>query len=254
VVYGVDGQWLCFGDGISFLSPRELSKSPRRQNGCHYSSAEANSRLVAAIDDVARKLEGVVQDIVGQLTDKLERDQLEKLTAQVKGVHFALEFGDSGMLGPALGRIMEQIEYAKNRIGEGKREWLGPWLMAESIRIVALRQLAQTDKALEMIDSEAQTFRLNILDFAGEYLLGSRNMPWLKISEFVEGRNEDVIGLIAAASHENSEVPKRTRTSPKTQPEDRLAAKAKKEDCPASGVKTVLTASSAWPFPTGTRP
>lgn len=75
------------GDFLSYL--REGDARSHETNATVATvSAETNAKLACAIDDVAKKLEGAVQSIVGNIIGKLERDQLELLTAQVRSVHF----------------------------------------------------------------------------------------------------------------------------------------------------------------------
>ena len=247
------------GDFLSYL--RESDARGHEMNvTVAAASTEANARLASAVDDVARKLDGAVQNIVGTIIDKLERDHLELLTAQVKSVHFAFEFDNDAMLGPAVSRIMELIAYAKNRIMEGKQEWLGPWLMAESVRIIALSRLASSERAHALVKSEAHAFRLSILDFSGPSLVTNGNVPWVKIAEFVQGNNEDVVHLISQSADLNApnqltRIAKGAAASEPTLEQTTVAEKSEEEAAPAAAsVKTALNAAAAWPFPSGSRP
>jgi len=222
-------------------------------------SNEASAKLALAVDDVAKRLESAVKSIVGNIIEKLEHDELEMLTAQIRTVHLALQMDNAAMLGAAMPRIMELIAYAKNRITEGKREWVGPWLMAESIRIIALEHLATSDSGRAAVKNEASTFRLNILDFSGQALVKTGNVPWVKISEFVQGTNEDVVQLIAQSSELDAPA-QRSRKAPtavvvENAPKRTRAKKEKVETSQpaATIVKTGLNPASAWPFPTGSR-
>ncbi|VVE77006.1 hypothetical protein PCA31118_05356 [Pandoraea captiosa] len=185
-------------DILSYL--RDGDEGTDRAQSENATSLVLETKVLTAIDDVSRKLDLVAQDIVSKVSQKLEHDQLERLSAQIKAVKFGIQFGDESMLKLPLVQVAEQIEYAKHRIAEGKYEWLGPWMMAESIRLVGLREIARNDAACEVLKREALSFRLNILDFTGDFLLKAVNSPWVKISEFVEGRNEDVLRLIENSS------------------------------------------------------
>ncbi|MCA8277659.1 hypothetical protein LGN17_34815 [Burkholderia sp. AU30280] len=235
------------GEFLSFFR-EDVTRSSEPDLALVVAASRSNEKLASAVDDVAKRLEGAVQSIVGNVVEKIERDQLELLTAQAKSVHFAIEFENDGMLGPAVTRIMELIAYAKNRIAEGKQEWLGPWLMAESIRIVALRRLASSEKAKALVQSEAHAFRLSILDYSGQALLSKGKVPWMKVAEFVQGTNEDIVQLIAqsvqsdrlarddqAVSGANNTVEQEDATSTDRSP----------------GVMTAMNPTAAWPFPTG---
>lgn len=178
--------------GKLFASSREESniRSTCQPDQAAAKVAELNTQIASAVSEVVMGLEGTAHSIVERLVDKLERDQLELLVGQAQGVHFALEFGRDDMLASSLARLSELISYAKNRISEGKSEWLGAWVLAASIRIVSLRQLANSDKARELAAREAKGFRMNLLDYIGPQFLMERKIPWDKIAEYVEGRND----------------------------------------------------------------
>jgi len=243
------------GDFLSYLREGD-ARSHEVNVTMTADSSQASAKLASAVDDVAKKLESAVQSIVGNIIDKLERDQLELLTAQVKSVHFALEFESDGMLGPAVSRIMELIAYAKNRILEGKLEWLGPWLMAESIRIIALRRMASSEKALSLVQSEARAFRLSILDYSGQSLIKNGNTPWVKIAEFVQGTNEDVVRLLSQSAELEASTQREREASGSgavTQTPKQTLVDSE-SSAPAATVKTALNPAASWPFPTGSRP
>ena len=75
----------------------------------------------------------------------MERTQLEQLSIQAKALKFALQFGNETMLSQATLAVTQQTEYCMLRIAEGKYEWFGPWMIAESVRIEGLRMLAKNE-------------------------------------------------------------------------------------------------------------
>jgi hypothetical protein len=234
------------GDFLGYLREKESNSFAL--------ASETNSKLAHAIDDVAQKLDSVVSSI----TDKIERDQLEFLTTQAKSVHFALEFENEGMMGQTVTRLMELIGYAKNRIAEGKAEWLGPWLVAESIRLIALRRLAASEKALALVERESSVFRAALMDHCGRSIVARGNVPWVKIGEFVQGANEDVMPLIAQTMHVEEDEEDAREDAIEAGSFGHALAISKSIVAPSAGpsaaVKPALNPAAAWPFPTGSRP
>ncbi|MEX3671135.1 biotin/lipoyl-containing protein [Paraburkholderia phenoliruptrix] len=171
---------------------------------------ETNAALLASVADMSDKLDGAVHSIVAQVTQKMEHDQLEKLGALFKTVKLAMELGQDAMLASAMTDISVQTEYAKSRLAEGKRDWLGPWMMSEALRIAALRTLVSGEKANAIISREALAFRTQILDYSRHSLLETfEKAPWLKIAQFVQGENEDLLALVTGeevAANERAEV------------------------------------------------
>jgi hypothetical protein len=201
------------------------------------------SQLASVIDEVSKRIDSLANGFAGELSYQLEKQQLEKLSAQAKVVKFALEFGNDAMLATAVTSISEQVEYSRVRLGEGKHEWFGPWMIAESVRIEALRIMANSQRAFEVVQRETLNFRINILNHAGKLLIGAADSPWLKIADFVEGRNEDVLLTLR-------EVPALQVSAP--EPTEHKGKPAQAGSAPAAA--TALTPAAAWPFSTSLRP
>lgn len=199
-----------------------------------------DQKLLDALDDVSKKIDAVAQSIVDGVSEKLEFDQLQKLGSQVRVLKSALEFGKENMIVAALMPLAEQVQYSRLRIAEGKQEWIGPWMIGESLRLAAMQTLATDDRSRTVLSREIVNFRVQILDTTGEFLIRSIPSPWLQISDFIEGRNEKVLDNLDGLK--DFEVEGKPQAS---KPEQ-----AKK--AAGSAAQTILAA--AWPFPTSTQP
>jgi hypothetical protein len=197
-----------------------------------------SAQLATAIDEVSRRIDAVASDFAGQLAGQLEKLQLERLSAQAKVVRLALEIDNDAMLGTAVASISEQIEYSRLRLAEGKHEWFGPWMIAESVRIEALR-IMSSDKprGLAVLERETAHFRINILNHVGALLIGSADNPWVLIADFVEGRNENV--LLSLGHLAELQMP----PTPAAIETGFFAA-------PDTEAKSMIAPAAAWPFPT----
>jgi hypothetical protein len=205
------------------------------------SSASADdSHLVSMIDEVSKKIDSVAHHIGAQLAYQLEKQQLEKLSAQAKVVKLALEIDNAPMLGAAVASISEQIEYSRLRLGEGKLEWFGPWMIAEAVRIEALRFMAGNARALAAVERETLNFRINILNHSGAHLIGAIDNPWIQIADFVDGRNEQVLLHL------------REVTAFQVVADEPMPSKPAKTTGSTSEKPTgeSVIAPTAWPFPT----
>jgi hypothetical protein len=227
-----------------FVTVRESKSSPPADD----------SHLVSMIDEVSKKIDSVANHIGPQVAYQLEKQQLEKLSAQAKVVKLALEIDNAAMLGTAVASISEQIEYSRVRLGEGKLEWFGPWMIAEAVRIEALRIMASNPRALAAVERETLNFRINILDHTGAYLIGSVDNPWVQIADFVDGRNEQVLlGLRGVAALQVlDDVPKESKRKAKAEVASAHVPPPASERATATASSVI--ASAAWPFPTSSRP
>ncbi|MVW64157.1 hypothetical protein GPY61_29930 [Massilia sp. NEAU-DD11] len=214
-------------------------------------SASSNeSHLVSMIDEVSKKIDSVATHIGAEVAHQLEKQQLEKLSSQAKVVKLALEIDNAAMLGTAVASISEQIEYSRLRLSEGKHEWFGPWMIAEAVRIEALRIMAANPRALAAVERETLNFRINILNHVGVFLITSMDNPWVQIADFVDGRNEDV--LLSLRDVKVLQVADDTAVKSKRQAASHGASTLESEST-SSEASTVI-APAAWPFPTSLRP
>jgi hypothetical protein len=213
-----------------------------------------NSDLVSMIDDVSRKIDLVAGSIGGQVAHQLEKQQLEKLSAQAKVVRLALEIGDAGLLGAAVASISEQIEYSRLRLEEGKQEWFGPWMIAEAVRIEALRIMTTGPRGVAAVERETRNFRINILNHVGRFVITSVDNPWVRIADFVEGRNEELLlGLRDVRALQVSDTATGESTGSRSGPDPVATTAPVPPTDPAPAAKTVIAATK-WPFPTSSRP
>ncbi|MPQ55110.1 hypothetical protein [Duganella sp. FT27W] len=202
-------------------------------------------QLVSIIDDVSKKIDSLAKGFAGELSYQLEKQQLERLSSQAKVVKLALEFGNDAMLGTAVASISEQIEYSRLRMNEGKHAWFGPWMIAESVRIEALRIMANSPRAVEVVERETVKFRLHILDHVGGMIIGATESPWSKISDFVEGRNEDILlSLANVQALQGSDVPTGSKSGANNGWRNKVEDFFEAEEAPKAAV---------WPFPVSSR-
>lgn len=188
---------------LSFVREDE-SRAEQSQMSQLVPQKEFEQRVRSSIAEMSHKMEAIAQDVVNQISQKIESDQLEKLVANIKIVQLAAQFGEKSMLGPSLVTLSEHIEYAKNRLAEGKSSWFEPWMLAESIRIAVMLTMAAGEHARHTVHQITLDFRLNILNHMGPELIKATPSPWIQISAFVEGRNEDVLKLIGHATVSNN--------------------------------------------------
>jgi len=203
-------------------------------------TAAATPHLASLIDDVSRRIDSVASDFAGEVASQMERQQLEKLSAQAKVVKLALEIGNDSMLGSAVASISEQIEYSRLRLAENKHAWFAPWMIAESIRIEALRIMANNPRGVAVVERETVAFRINILNHVGKLVIGATENPWVQIADFVEGRNENVLQSLSQLDALQMSADGTVGSEPAASLQDASAASS-------------AIAFAAWPFPTSLR-
>ena len=142
--------------------------------------------------------------MTGQVIDKIELEQLEKLKSTIETMKLALELENISLIESTLATLLPLSKYALIRLNEGKREWLLPWIHSSSICLVGLSINASTENVHTILQRENQNFRIEILNQLKHTLL-QIDVPWLKISSFVNGYDESILkSLVGKVEQQDS--------------------------------------------------
>ena len=70
---------------------------------------------------------------INQIIEKIERDKLEELISRIKNLDMLLKLGKTDQLLQYVLHVKESVDYAKNRLAEGKNYWLMPYITGLSL-------------------------------------------------------------------------------------------------------------------------
>ncbi|MGK0270031.1 MAG: hypothetical protein ACI88H_000664 [Cocleimonas sp.] len=154
------------------------------------------SLLSNQIKQSTDKLERIIKDSTQQILDKIETDNLEKLTASAQSLQLALDLDDEVLSTNITSKLFEYVGYSSKRIDEGKKHWFGPWLIGKSLILLALQNKHSSLGANRIIENEILKFRLEILNRVKYILVEEDVTPWILISEFVSGSNQELLTSI----------------------------------------------------------
>lgn len=141
------------------------------------------------VESSSASLAAAISSASDRIVQKLESDKLEELQARVKNVSMLLRMRrEAQLLQPAL-TLNESVEYAQNRLREGKLDWLGPWLAGKAVFLAAMRACdAMGSDDFAEFEAEVATGRRVVLDWAAPILLrSSGTLPWDAIAAFMAG-------------------------------------------------------------------
>ncbi|MCY0966079.1 hypothetical protein [Parathalassolituus penaei] len=162
---------------------------------------EANkTEMLDAIGKHQITLQQTIEKAKSEILQKIEADKLEMLLSKIKKAKLALEMKDVKSFMLIAYELFDYTEYAWKRIHEEKHNWIGPWMVGESVRLSLLMYSIQEDN-YEIVLREYSDFRINILNVVGRKIIEeSEPIAWEKISSFIEGKNEDILDDVLSAS------------------------------------------------------
>lgn len=161
--------------------------------------AEAREQQRALERVIARsveRLEAGLQAVVGAVVDKLESDKLEELQSRARNLGFLISTGRTDQVLQYAVTLKESVDYAANRIQEGKQRWIGSWLAGHGVFVAALSLCgAATPAIVREYAKVIGKIRLDVLDaIAPELWRAGGRLPWQDIAAFLRGDDSALLG------------------------------------------------------------
>lgn len=180
---------------LSFLASKAISIA---EHVLHQTVENAFDRAPeqpsVALDDVlARAVEQLAETGAASrdaIIGKIEADKLEQLQSRIQNLGFVIRVGKVNDALTYILTVKESVDYAENRLREGKTEWLGATIIGRATIVAALSHLkleaAAEASALKKICTQA---RHQMLDQLVAYRLSrSQPLPWEQIHAFLDSR------------------------------------------------------------------
>lgn len=161
----------------------------------------SNSMLVAkaSIDEILQQTTERLSEIADASRDavigKIESDKLEELQSRIQNLAFLIRLGKVNEALTYVLSVKESVDYAENRLREGKSEWLGPTIIGKSTIVAALRHL-EIDTATEAaaLADLCKRARHELLDqVVGQLVATQQTIPWDKIQAFLNGTSDGTL-------------------------------------------------------------
>ena len=176
---------------------RENDEKNREINERHYNdNIEANENLKNLIHESNNALSHQVGALSDKIIDKIELEKLEDLINITESLELAIDMENMSLIHTILADLMPLSKYALSRVNENKEQWFMPWMQATSLSLLALGLSVKTAGAKKRLDEEVENFRFEILDKLKPALLVEKDVPWLELSDFVRGENENILTIL----------------------------------------------------------
>lgn len=202
---------------LSFLASKAISIAERVLDRTVESAFEsAPTQPPVALDEVlARAVEQLAETGAASrdaIIGKIEADKLEQLQSRIQNLGFVIRVGKVNDALTYILTVKESVDYAENRLREGKAEWLGATIIGRATIVAALSHLkleaAEEARALKQICIQA---RHQMLDQVVAYRLSrGQPLPWEQIHAFLDSRVDG-----AALFDQSESAPTSSATIPK---------------------------------------
>ena len=201
-----------------------------------------------AVNDVMQQVTDSLAEMTSASRDaiigKIESDKLEELHSRVQNLGFIIRLGKVNETLGYLLTVKESVDYAENRLREGKHDWLSAVIIGKTTVVTALVHL-QIDSSNESasLAELCKKARYQLLDqFVQQSFESKQQLPWEQIHAFLQG-SSDASTLFAA---DGMPEPIQVRAELLVQPSTAKVTKAE--------VASSVIAPTVWPFSTSSRP
>lgn len=153
--------------------------------------SSSGSSNAAAVEEKINEAISITTDLVKSSTktivDKIESDKLEELQARVCNIGWLLRINKTDEIFRQALLVRESASYARNRLKEGKLDWVGPCLMAKSAICVALEACsADFSGEKEELEALCKEAKYELLDVIVPHIFSSgKRIPWQAIESFL---------------------------------------------------------------------
>ena len=185
-----------------------------------FGETEKNRAYSHALEErllvTTRRIETAISNATNMIFDKVEADRLEELRARIKNVAMLVELKSREPVLQYTMTLNESLEYARNRVREGKLHWLGPAVAGGAIFLDALQYagVAKPEHS-ENFHAELREFRKLALEGLRPTLMEMEGpLPWEEIAAFVRGENSEILKRLTLEAHRvlSVELPHRRPT------------------------------------------
>lgn len=191
---------MLLSQALSFLASKAISIAERVLHQTVENALDRSPEQPSvALDDVLSRAVEQLAEMSAASRDaiigKLEADKLEQLQSRIQNLGFVIRVGKVNDALTYILTVKESVDYAENRLREGKIEWLGATIIGRATIMAALSHLqletAAEASALKNICTQA---RHQMLDQLVVYRLSrSQPLPWEQIHAFLDSRIDGAV-------------------------------------------------------------
>lgn len=141
---------------------------------------EANQQLKELIETSNSSLKEAIYIGIDKVINKIEKDKLEELISRINNINLLFRIKRHEQLLPYVLQLRESVDYAKNRLSEGKQHWLMPYMIGLGMVCATFSYLGEQDfSASKELERLVYDTKKMVLDEVSKVLVKQgQDIPW----------------------------------------------------------------------------
>jgi hypothetical protein len=158
---------------------------------------ERIQELGAAISQTKAHLQEAITVVGEKIIEKIESDKFEQFQSRINNMEMLIQINNSKDLFSYALQLKESVDYARNRVSEGKHNWLAPYLTVLPLFALALKiQGGDTAKLDQQFANAIEDWKHQTLNLVTQSLLEvTDEIPWAHIQNVLNNSENSVAQL-----------------------------------------------------------
>jgi hypothetical protein len=175
---------------------------------CQQKDSLQDEHLINLIYDSTESLKNVIQMSANQVIHKIEQDKMEELISRLKNIDLLLRMKNRDNLLNYLLLVQESVDYAQNRVNEGKFQWATVYLVGKSMIYAAFTYLGNESPQIEQeLLRGLEEAKFKILDeISAVFIQSGRAIPWQSIKNVLDNKTNSLNDLIKLLPEKKTEI------------------------------------------------
>ncbi len=147
------------------------------------------SELEYLISSSIRSIRESISIGMDGIMEENELKKMEELVSTVENMDALLAAGRTEILLPRVLQLREAVDYAENRLNEGKPEWFAPCIIGEAVIAATVAKAGRADRSvttpLKQLQEKGRTMILD--EIAKSLVRSDLPIPWNAVKRFLDG-------------------------------------------------------------------
>jgi len=177
---------------------------------CQGNDKIQEGHLIDLISDSTESLKTAIQMGADQVIYKIEQDKLEELISRLNNMDMLIRMKNQDHLLAYLLQVQESVDYAKNRLNEGKEQWFTPYLIGKAMIYAAFTYIGNESPQIKQeLLQTLEEAKIKILDEVSLTLIqNGRSIPWHIVKDVLDNKAGSLGEIVKLLPDKNAELEK----------------------------------------------
>ena len=171
--------------------------------------AQRKDALQEVIRGSTQSLKEAIDVSADRIIDKMEQDKLENLISRINNIDMLLRMNKPDEVLSYVLQLKETVDYARNRVDEGKEHWLMPYMTGVAMVAATFDYLGEVDHGTSKeLEGLLQKAKERVLDDVTSALVKSgQSVPWDTVRGVLadeEGAVESYVAMLPPSTADDT--------------------------------------------------